>query len=366
MRRTFKYRIYANKVTIAKAEKWLELCRNLYNCALEERKVAWSHCRKTIFYNQQQNEMPEIRKLFPEYKDVDSQVLRTPLHRVDLAFRGFFARIKRGEKPGYPRFKGKGHFNAFTLEQNGWVLDGRFLSVRNVGRFKMRLSRPIQGRIKSIDIKRSATDKWYATFNCDFVPQKLLPESDKIIGLDVGIKSFCVDSDGNKVNNPLYFKRSLRLLRLRNRRMCRRSKLSNRRRNARILAAKVHEKVANQRRDFLYKLANSYISKYGTIVVEKLNMNYLEKSKPLARSVFDSSWIQFFQILSCKAEEAGRIIIKVNPRNTSQNCSRCGQKVEKTLAVRTHSCPFCGLVMDRDENAARNILALGQSVQALT
>jgi putative transposase len=193
-----------------------------------------------------------------------------------------------------------------------------------------------------------------------------LPESDKSIGLDVGIKAFCVDSEGHKTDNPLFLKQGLTQLRHRQRVLCRRVKGSHGRAEARRQVAKAHEKVANQRKYFLHKVANGYIAEYGVIAIEQLNIKGMVRNHCLARSVQDSAWGEFFEMLSYKAESAGRILIKVPAQNTSQNCSGCGEKVPKTLAERTHACPHCGLVLDRDENAARNISQAGQACQALT
>jgi putative transposase len=366
MRRTFKYRVYGNKGTIANAEGWIELCRFVYNCALSERISYYKSTGKTLSYISQQNELPEIRKIYPEYGEIDAQVLRSPLHRLDQAYKGFFRRIKRGEKAGFPRFKGKERYDSFTLYENGWKLDGKYLIIRNVGTFKMKLSRPIEGDIKTITIRKTRTNEWYACFSCDNVPLKQLPELNLEIGIDIGITHFCVDSEGVITDNPRYLNQSQEELRRKQRKLSRRKKGSTRRAKARIQVAKCHEKIKNQRKDFCCKLAKEYVKKYGTIYVEDLKIKNMVKNHHLSRSISDASWGQFFECLEAKAEEAGRSVIKVNPNGTSQNCSRCGNKVEKSLAVKIHECPFCGLVMDRDENAARNILRVGSTHQALT
>jgi len=272
MRKTFKYRLLDNRGSFGRADNWLNLCRNLYNCALEERITAYKQNRIVVSSYSQINELPELKVAFPEYRVVDAQVLQDVLERLDRAYKAFFRRVKNGEKAGFPRFKGKDRYDSFTLKQHSWKLDGRYLSIRNVGRFKLRLSRLIEGNIKTVTIRREATGKWYACFSCDKVPEIRLPYSDKAIGLDVGIKSFLVDSEGNRVDNPQYFRQSERLLRVRQRTLSRRVKGSNSRKDARLLVAKAHEKVKNQRNDFLHKLANHYIKNYGTICVEDLNI----------------------------------------------------------------------------------------------
>jgi putative transposase len=366
MRLTYKYRIYANQETLRNACNWINICRNLYNWALEQRITAYKEYGFGLSYSDQQNELPELKKRIPEYTQVGSQCLQNVMGRLDKSYKSFFRRIKSGEKVGFPRFKGKNWYDSFTLTTHGWKLDKNHLFIRNVGVFKLHLSRPIQGDIKTVTIRRSATGKWYVCFTCDNVPENKLQTSDKSIGIDVGITSMAVDSEGHKIENPRYSNKSMAQLRVRQRRLCRRIKGSNSRKQARLLVAKSHEKVANQRTDFLHKVANYYIKSYGTISVENLNIQGMVKNHHLARHILDGAWGQFFELLSYKAESAGRILIKVAPQNTSQNCSGCGEKVPKKLAQRIHACPNCGLIMDRDENAARNICQAGQACQALT
>lgn len=369
MRLTFKYRIKANKETIAKAERWLDLCRFVYNCALAQRIMWYKQGKKSISKYDQMHQLAEAKKEHSEYKEVNAQVLQDVLARLDKAYQSFFRRIKQGkEKAGFPRFKGKYRYDSFTFTSvnNGWKLKDKYLSVTNLGIFKIYGLRPIEGKIKTVTIRRSPTGKWYACFSCDNVPERLQEHSDKSIGLDMGLTSFIVDSEGNQVIYPKYLSLSEKLLRMRQRRLSRRKKGSSRRNKARILVAKAHEIVQNRRNDWLHKVANDYVSKYGKIVIEDLNIKGMVQNRHLSKSISDSSWGMFGELLSYKAECAGRELIKINPNGTSQICSCCGVKVEKTLAVRIHHCPYCGLILDRDFNAARNILALGQRVQAQT
>lgn len=365
MRRTFQYQIKMSKTSEAICIQWLERCRTLYNLALEQRITIYKQSRKSVSCYDQLNQLPELKKAFPDFKNIGSQCLQDVLERLDKAFKSFFQRIKQG-KAGFPRFKSSDRYNSFTLKQAGWKLEGRYLHLAKIGRLKLFLSQPIEGKIKTVTVKRTSTGKWFVCFSCDEVPTKIFPETTKEVGLDVGIKSFLVDSDGHKIDNPLFLKKSLKTLRVRNRTLSRRVKGSNRRRAARLLVAKAHEKIANQRKDFLHKVANHYIQNNKTIFIEDLQIDNMVRNRHLARSIADSSWGMFFQMLSYKAENAGREIVKVNPNGTSQRCSQCGERVPKSLAVRIHCCPFCGCVLDRDHNAAINIHKLGQSVQAIT
>jgi putative transposase len=370
MKRTFKYRIYANNQTITKAENWLRLCCNLYNCALEERIDSWKKLRIPLSLYNQINELPNLRKIFSDYKGVDSQSLRTPLRILDNSFKAFFRRMRSGEKPGFPRFKSISRFNSITLERAGWHLDGRYLWIHKIGRFKMNLSRPIEGKIKTITIKRTPTNKWYVCFSCDEVPEKILPQSDKVVGLDMGVKSYLTDSEGNHIENPKWLRHTQRMLRVKQRKLARAIKGSNRRKESRLQVAKLHEKITNQRLDWQHKLANNYIKNYGIIVIEDLAISNMVRNHCLARSISDCAWGNFFQLLKYKAEEAGREIVEsYRFKPTSKTCSSCGA-INKTLKLsdREWVCQVCGTLHDRDENAAKNIKESGfeQNLQTLT
>ena len=368
MRKTFRYRLLGSKTTFANAERWLDLCRNLYNAALEERITAYASRRMTLSCYSQMKELPELKVTFPEYRDVDAQTLQEVLARLDRAYDGFFRRLHSKEKAGFPRFKSKQRYDSFTLKQNSWQLNGKHLSIGKVGRFKLRLSRPIEGVIKTITIRRSAATKWYVSFSCDQVPEKRLPKTDKAVGIDVGISSFLTDSWGNKIENPAYFCKAQALLRRRQRRLARRVRGSQGRRKARILVAKAHEKVGNQRKDFLHNTANQYVQNYGLIAIENLNVQGMVRNHHLAKSISDVSWMLFFRLLSYKAEDADRVVVKVPLfEPTSKTCSECGGiNADLKLSNRTWVCQSCGAVHDRDFNAAKNILRVGQTLQEST
>jgi len=376
MRKAFIYRIHANKATLAKAETWLNLCRNLYNCALEQRIDAYKRQRVSISGYKQNVQLPPLKATFLEYKQVNSQVLQEALERLNKAYQAFFRRINKGEKAGFPRFKSKNRYNSFTLKRSGWRLDGKYLTILNIGRFKLRLSRLIQGNIKTITIRRTPTNKWYVSFSCSDCPNNLLPQSNKVVGLDVGIKSFLVDSEGNPpIGNPKYLKNSLKILRIKQRKLARAKINSKRRKYIKLQIATVYEKIANQRRDFHHKLANEYIKNYGLIVFEKLMITNMQKNRTLAREISDCAWGQFFEFLGYKAEYAGRLIFRDNPRNTSKMCHVCGViNKDLKLSDRTWICKNCGTLHDRDFNAAVNhknegikyLERLGQSHQEST
>jgi len=366
MKKTYKYRLLGNRMAFGNADRWLELCRRLYNAGLEQRITIYKQKRGRISCYEQIKQLPELKVGFPEYCEVGSQVLQDVLERLDKAYKAFFRRVKNGDgKAGFPRFKGRDRYDSFTLKQAGWKLEDKYLTIRNVGRFKIRLSRPIEGTIKTVTIRRSATGKWYVCFSCDNVPERRLPKSDKAVGIDVGIKSFLVDSEGGRVDNPGYFRKSERLLRRRQRTLCRRIKGSQGRHKARILVAKAHEGVKNQRSDFLHKVANGYVRDYGVLVFEDLNISGMARNHHLAKSITDSSWGIFIGLVEYKAAEAGRKLIRI-PRfePSSKTCSECGAiKQDLTLNDRQWVCKSCGVLHDRDYNAAKNIRRVGQTLQ---
>jgi len=366
MRKTFQYRAIINNETKTNCFQWLETCRILYNLALNQRIGIYKQHGKSISRFTQQKQLPELKEEFPEFKAVNAQVLQGVIERLQKAFDAFFRRIKgKGEKAGFPRFKGKDRYDSFALKQNGYKIKGRYLYISNVGRFKLFLSRPIEGDIKTVTIRHTPAGKWFVCFSCDNVPTKEIPKAISEVGIDVGIKEFLVDSTGHSIANPKFFRQSEKIMRRRQRALARKGRGSHRRNKARILVAKSYERIVNQRKDFLHKVANFYIESYKTIYIEALNIKGMVKNRHLSKSIADASWGMFFELLSYKAEEAGRRVIKVNPHNTSQNCSRCGEKVTKKLSVRVHTCPFCGLILDRDHNAAINIKIRGHRVQAL-
>ncbi len=363
MIRTFKYPAFVTSKTETKAFRVLELCRTLYNLCLEQRIRAYKQNKKSLSAFDQMYELKEFKKEFPEFKEVNTWVLRGAIDRLDKAYKGFFKRVKRGGKPGFPRFKGRDRYHSFTLSMvgtpNGWKLKENKLYVTKVGIFHLNLFRPVEGNIKLITIKYSSTGKWQVSFTCGNVPKKIYSKTDKAVGLDVGITSLAYDTDGNRIENPRHMKTSLATLQERQRKLSRKQKGSKRRQKARVLVAKTYDKIRNQRIDFLHKLSKKYVEENQVIVVEDLKVQNMLKNHSLARSIADCGWYEFFNLISYKAEEAGRVFVKVDPKNTSQMCSVCGEIVSKDLSVRLHSCPYCNCEMDRDYNAAWNILSRG-------
>jgi len=343
-------------------EQTLEICRWVYNETLAMRKNAWEQEQRHISYYESKRQIPLWKKERPELSTVYSQVLQNVTLRVDLAFKAFFRRLKSGEKPGYPRFKGKGRYDSFTYPQYGFKLDGDRLHLSKIGDVKIVLHRPIEGTIKTLTIRRSATGKWYACFSVEYAPSPA-PQKETIVGIDVGLESFATLSNGEKIENPRFFRTDEKALAKAQRKLSKAEKGTPEWKKARKIVAHIHERIANRRLNFAHQTSRQLVNRFGTIVFEDLNITNMQKNHHLAKSIADVAWNQFVTITRSRAEEAGSHVILVNPRNTSQMCSRCGMIVAKTLSDRVHSCPHCGLVMDRDQNAAINILRLGLQSQ---
>lgn len=360
MLKAFKYRLYPTQPQLRDLDRTLMLCRSLYNAALQERREAYRKAGKTVGFYEQKRYLPEIRTELPEYKGVHSQVLQNVIERIDLAFQGFFRRVKAGQKAGYPRFKGRERYDSFTFPQAGTTgvklqEGGKRVLLYGIGSVKCKLHRPLEGRLKTATVKREG-EHWYIVFTCEVEPRPL-PPNDQAIGIDLGTNPhFLITSDGEMVEAPRYFQRAQAKLATAQRSLARKKRGSNRRKQAGRRVAKLHRKIANQRKDFHHKLARRLVNRYGTIVHEDLNILGLARSRT-AKGVLDAGWAQFLAILAYKAEEAGRRVVGVDPKHTSQDCPVCGHREKKPLWVREFTCPACRASLHRDVAAAINILA---------
>ena len=358
VRRTYKYRAYLPKAVEGAASFTLTRCRELYNAALQERRDAYRLRGVSINFYDQSNQLPDVKEVRPEYKDIHSQVLQDVLHRIDKAFQNFFRRVKAGQTPGYPRFQGRNRYDSVTYPQGGWKLDGDRLTLSKIGTMKLVLHRPLEGQVKTVSLKREG-EHWYVCFSCE-VEATPLPSSDEAVGIDMGLNYFATLSTGEQFNNPRYLRKSLAVLAVKQQSLARKKKGSHRREKARRAVATVHRRVRNQRADFAHKLSRQLVNRYGLIVFEDLKPANMVKMHSLALSISDVGWGQFQEFTRHKAESAGRVCTFVNPAYTSQTCSGCGLVKKKELSERWHSCP-CGVELDRDYNAALNILRLGSS-----
>lgn len=355
MRKTYKFRLYPTKKQVQKLEWTLDMCRILYNSCLLDRKNHYEQTGKGLSRIKQQEILKSDKQTVESLKKIHSQALQDVLFRVDRAFQGFFRRLREKDgKAGYPRFKGEGRYDSITYpQQPGFQITPQGLKLSKIGTIKIKLHRNIDGTVKTCTIKREC-NRWYACFSVEYEPvEKPIP--DKAIGIDMGIKSFAVTSDGEVIDNPKYFLKSEKKLISKQRQLSRKTRGSANRKKARKIVAKLHTKVRNQRSDFHHKVSRKLVDAYGFIAIEDLNIKGMVKNHRLAKHISDAGWGQFLNYLIYKAEEAGCKIEKVPPQYTSIKCSVCGQPVHKTLADRIHRCPFCNVVIDRDHNAAQNI-----------
>ena len=385
--KAYKYRLYPNKEQARKLQWTLDRARELYNAALQERRDAWQMCKVSISYNQQAAQLPEIKEIRPEYHDIHSQVLQDVLRRVKKAYDNFFRRVKAGKTPGYPRFQGYGRYDSFTFPQSGFSLteDNR-VCLSKIGTLKVKFPKgkkanPPTGTMKTCTVKREG-EYWSIVFTCEVEQAVVYHRSSEAVGIDLGLLHFATLSDGSTVENPRHLRQAEQKLKKLQEALSRKKRGSKRRRKAAGRVGKAHRHIRSQRKDFHHKEARKLVKSYQIIVFEKLQpANMSKRPEPkqdeatgqyvpngasakagLNKSILDAGWGQFQQICKNKAECAGSRIVFVSPKYTSQMCSGCGAIVQKELEERWHTCS-CGCSLDRDHNAAINILRLG--LQAL-
>jgi putative transposase len=366
MLKTFKYRLYPSKSQRRLLDSTLETCRRFYNDCLAERKEAYEQEKRTVSKVEQLRKVKTLKATSPYAANIHSHVLQVVVADLDKAFQNFFRRIQAGETPGYPRFKGRNRFDSFGLKEygNGFRLDGRRLKLSGIGRVCVRWHRPMEGRIKTVRIVRKA-QKWYACFACEVEPAPL-PRTGNAVGVDVGIASMITTSNGDKAENPRWVRQGQARQRRLQRMVARRQKGGCNRRKAVLQLQRQHERVRNQRRDYLNKLVHGLVSENDLIAIADLQIKNMVHNRHLAKSILDAGWGYFRHQLESKAAEAGRTVVVVPPAYTSKTCSGCGALFENlSLADRWVECG-CGLSLDRDHNAALNIRRVGQTLWAST
>jgi putative transposase len=358
---SYKYPIFPDKATQQKLAEALDACRWLYNKLLKEINEARDQGIKLTIY-ETQNMIPSLELENPKLNLVYSKALQMVNYTLHSNIASLAALKRNGYDVGPLRFKGYGWYKTLNYNQSGFGIDQDHsrLHLSKIGDIKIKLYRKIEGCIKAIIIKREGR-QWFAIVQADLEPEPL-PETGKSVGLDVGLISFVMDSDGNSIENPKYAEKAAKKLALAQRKLARTEKGSNNRKKIKEQIEMIHVKVNHQRDDFLHKLSRSYVDNYDNICVEDLDVKSLKEkghNKAKHRHIHDASWSKFIFMLSYKAVSAGRRLIKVDPRNTTQRCSNCGSIVPKDESVRVHECPYCGFSCDRDYNASRNILIAG-------
>ncbi len=361
LKTTYKYRVSLTRTQRRLLEQQLEICRWVYNQTLALRKVAWEERKETLSAYDTNKFLPVWKTEHPELKQVYAQVLQNVQARVDLAFKAFFRRTKTGENPGYPRFKGKRRYDSITYPQyrKGMRLDGNRLTLAKFGTVQVKLHRPLEGQIKTVTLHRTSTDKYFVSFAVEKEQKQGLIIPEVAVGVDVGLEKFATFSTGETIPNPRFFRRDAKDLARAQRHLNKEGKGSSERNKWRKVGARIYERIANRRKNFAHQVSRSLVNRFRIIVFENLSISQMLKNHCLAKSIADAAWGQLAIYTRYKAEDAGSLYIEVDPRGTSQRCSKCGATVKKSLAVRVHKCPFCGLEIDRDLNAALNIKAVG-------
>jgi len=362
MNKGVKFRACPNKEQQNLINRTLGCCRLIYNKGLAMRNDAYSNGKK-IGYNQTSAMLTDLKKQadFAFLKDVDSIALQQSLRDLDRGFKNFFEKRAR-----HPQFKSKhnNHQSYRTINQNNNIrIIGKYIKLPKLGYVKIKQSMEV-GHINNVTVERTPTGKYFVVLNVDFEPE-FRPNAGCMIGIDVGIKEFYSDSNGNVVNNPKYLEKSMRKLVREQRRLSRKKKGSNNRNRQRVKVAKVHEKITNQRNDFLQKQSTILVSENQTICIEDLNVKGMIRNHKLAQHIASCSWSKFFAMLEYKAVWYGNDIIKVpTVYPSSQTCSCCGYKnpFVKNLFIREWECPNCHAKHDRDTNASINILNKGLSI----
>jgi putative transposase len=360
--KTFEFRLYPNKKQREHLDSVLAESRLIYNEMLEHTKQIYQDTGKFAFKY-------ALNKAFAGRGRgvVPASTVQMLSDRLDKALKRFLRGKEDGLNVGFPRFKTPNRWHSIQLRQYlvDFELEGRLLRTPALtgGRIKIKRHRPIQGTPQTCHLVKRADGHWYALIVCkleqdnEHTNKPSVADSRPSVGIDVGLKVFLADSDGNTVANPRFYQKSQATLRRKQRHLARCKKGSVRRRKAARSVAQTHLKIERQRKDFAFKTANTYAAHYRLIAVEALNINGMVHNHHLAKSIHDAAWGDFLAILAYKAASAGSHVVKVAPHYTSQRCSKCGAYVQKSLSVRTHICTECGYVADRDVNAARNILA---------
>lgn len=339
MRKAYKYRLQPTKAQVTALNKSLDACRFVYNQTLEVRKTAWEKRRESVSYYQAKRLIPLWKKEHTFLSDAHSQCLQQAAERVDLAYQAFFRRCKSGEEEkGHPRFKGWRYYRSFTFTQSGFKVFDDCVQLSKIGYVRTVLHRPIEGVIKTATVSRDRLNRWYISFSCEVEAQPL-PATYKVVGVDLGLASFATLSDGREIERKRFMKRDEKALKRMQQRVSAAPKGSSERKRLVKALNHIHERIANRRRDFAHKEARKLVDRYQVIVFENLSVKEMQadNTRSMNRSIADAAWSQFVCLTEAKARGAGRTIIKVDPRNTTQACSGCGEVVRKGLSERRHT-----------------------------
>jgi putative transposase len=359
--RTFRFRLKPTKKQAALLSSALALSQELYNAALQERRDAWKCERKGISYYDQTKELTEVRAIRPDVAGLSIDLAREPLRRVDRAYQAFFRRCKAGQKPGFPRFRSRDRYD--SMATSSFRIEGDRITVCKLGSVRFRAHRELRGLPKHCIIKRLGT-KWQVSIVCEQGP---IPEKRPVrtaVGVDVGLSTFATLSDGRQIPNPRWTRHAAQEIAEKNRALARKKRGSRNRQKAKQALRRAHQRIEDRRRNFCHHVSKALVDSYDLIAFEALKIPGMLEGN-LSKSILDAAWATLLWQITYKAEGAGKWAVPVDPRGTTQRCSGCGETVHKTLSNRVHSCPCCGLVLDRDHNASMNILQAGRACAGL-
>ena len=373
----YRYEIYPTEEQVATLDRWISICRMQYNSALLDKQRIYKNEKRSYKRFDMQKQQTSDKKVTPLLKEVPSQPLQEVFFRLEKAFEKFFRKEAK-----YPKVKKYKDYNSITFTQFGMARQssknkktgvvkrqlvrraaslgkGGKLQISKIGLIDIHFHRKLDGKVKQVVIKRQR-NRWYAIFSVERHANRLVTsDAHQTVGIDVGVKKFAVLSDGTEIQNPKFLRKKEKQLKKSQRKLSKMKKGSSNWKKQCKRLNKIHSKVSNQRKDFLHKLSYQISNTYGVVCVENLKVKNMVKNRHLAKSIHDAGWGMFRSFLTYKCERNGGLLVKVKPHYTSQDCSGCGNTVKKSLSIRTHVCPKCGLVLDRDHNAAINIEKAG-------